>query len=57
MSTYSWRSKRKADRGYPANTRRLYSLNPLSPHDALMHHFTSLKIELIFLQPRVLEFS
>ena len=29
--------------------------NPLSPHDALMHHFTSLKIDLIFLQPRVLE--
>ena len=30
-------------------------LNPLSPHDALMHHFTSLKIDLIFLQPRFLE--
>ena len=29
--------------------------NPLSPHDALMHHFTSLKTDLIFLQPRVLE--
>ena len=26
-------------------------LNPLSPHDALKHHFTSLKIDLIFLQP------
>ena len=30
-------------------------LNPLSPHDALKHHFTSLKTYLIFLQPRVLE--
>ena len=30
-------------------------LNPLSPHDALKHHFTSLKTSLIFLQPRVLE--
>ena len=29
--------------------------NPLSPHDALKHHFTSLKTDLIFLQPRVLE--
>ena len=26
------------------------SLNPLSPRDALKHHFTSLKIDLIFLQ-------
>ena len=30
-------------------------LNPLSPHDALKHHFTSLKTDLIFLQLRVLE--
>ena len=30
-------------------------LNPLSPHDALKHHFTSLKTNLIFLQPTVLE--
>ena len=30
-------------------------INPLSPHDALMHHFTSLKIDLIFLQPMVSE--
>ena len=30
-------------------------INPLSPHDALKHHFTSLKIDLIFQQPRVLE--
>ena len=29
--------------------------NPLSPHDALKHHFRSLKTDLIFLQPRVLE--
>ena len=29
--------------------------NPLSPHDALKHHFTSLKTYLIFLQQRVLE--
>ena len=31
------------------------AFSPLSPHDALMHHFTSLKIDLSFLQPRVLE--
>ena len=30
-------------------------LNPLSPHDALKHHFTSLIKDLIFLQQRVLE--
>ena len=29
--------------------------NPLSPYDALKHHFTSLKTDLIFLQSRVLE--
>ena len=28
---------------------------PLSPHDALKQHFTSLKRKLFFLQPRVLE--
>ena len=27
----------------------------LNPHDALKHHFTSLKTDLIFLQQRVLE--
>ena len=32
-----------------------YSFNPLSPHDALKHHFTSLKTDLINLQLRVLE--
>ena len=31
------------------------ALNPLSPHDALTHHFTSLKTDLIFLQLGVLE--
>ena len=30
-------------------------INPLSPHDALKHHFTSLITDLIFLQLRVLE--
>ena len=30
-------------------------LNPLSPHDALKHHFTYLKTDLIFLEQRVLE--
>ena len=34
---------------------RLNFFNPLSPHDALKHHFTSLKTDFIFLQPRVLE--
>ena len=31
------------------------TLNPLSPDDALKHHFTSLKTYLIFLQLGVLE--
>ena len=31
--------------------------NPLSPHDALKHHFTSLKTGFIFLQLRVLEWK
>ena len=30
-------------------------VKPLSPHDALKHHFTSLKTDLIFLQQGVLE--
>ena len=34
---------------------RILTLDPLSPHDALKHHFTSLKTDLIFLQPGVLE--
>ena len=33
------------------------ALNPLSPHDALKHHFTFLKTDLIFLQPRDLEWK
>ena len=37
------------------DTDKLTFLNPLSPHYALKHHFTSLKIDLIFLQQRVLE--
>ena len=32
-----------------------HMINPLSPHDALKHHFTSLKIDLISLQLGVLE--
>ena len=31
------------------------SIIPLSPHDALKHHFTSLKTDLIFLQLEGLE--
>ena len=31
------------------------TLNPLSPQDALKHHFTSLKTDLIFLKPRDLK--
>ena len=30
-------------------------INTLSPHDALKHHLTSLKTDLIFLQQRGLE--
>ena len=30
-------------------------INPLRPHDALKHHFTSLKTDFISLQQRVLE--
>ena len=32
-----------------------HNFNPLSPHEAFKHHFTSLKTDLIFLQPMVLE--
>ena len=31
------------------------SVDPLSPHDAIKHHFASLKTDFISLQPRVLE--
>ena len=34
---------------------QLFTFNPLSPHDALKHHFTSLKTDLIFLELGVLE--
>ena len=30
-------------------------VNPLTPRDAIKHHFTSLKTDPIFLQPRVVE--
>ena len=30
-------------------------INPLSPRDTLKNYFTSLKTDLIFIQPRVLE--
>ena len=29
---------------------QIYAVNPLGPHDALKHHFTSLKSDLISLQ-------
>ena len=38
-----------------SEAKRQSCFNPLSPHDALKHHFTSLKTDLIFLQLRVLE--
>ena len=34
---------------------QLLTFNPLSPHDALKRHFTSLKTDLIFLELGVLE--
>ena len=34
-----------------------HDLNPLSPHDALKHHFTSLKTDLIFPQLRVFKLN
>ena len=33
----------------------VFIINPLSPHDASKHHFTSLKTDLIFLQLAALE--
>ena len=33
----------------------VWLINPLSLHDALKHHFTSLETDLISLQQRVLE--
>ena len=44
---------------FPFISKTLYEsipeLNPSGPHDALKHHFTSLKTDLIFLKPKVLE--
>ena len=38
-----------------SDIRRHVHDNPLSPHDALKHHFTSLKTDLIFLKQSILE--
>ena len=44
------------DRGsFPALSSQLWTLNPLSPHDALKHHFASLNTNLILLQLGVFE--
>ena len=51
-------SLRSVQKGKSDPTVRFQSkltLNPLNPHDALKHHFTSLKTDLISLQPGVLE--
>ena len=37
---------------YTQETGRPTTLNPLSPHDALKHHFTCLKTDLIFRQTK-----
>ena len=37
------------------STHALIIINPLNLHDALKHYITSLKTDLIILQPRVLE--
>ena len=37
------------------NRLHVLSFSLLSPHDALKHHFTSMKTDLIFLHPMVLE--
>ena len=41
--------------GSVSNLRLKHTFTLLSPHDALKHHFTSLKTDLISLQPRVFE--
>ena len=45
--------------GYVVSLQTNHTINPLtmplSPHDALKHHFTSLKTDLTFLQLRVLK--
>ena len=62
METYEGRKPRVEQEGSQlAGQRRRTNqpseclFNPLGPPDALKHHFTSLKTELIFLQQRVLE--
>ena len=35
----------------------MFTINHLNPHDAVEHHFTSMKTDLIFLQPRVFEWK
>ena len=47
---YYWRRCR-----YQQQLKQPFRNNLLSPDDALKRHFTSLKTDLIFLQPRVLE--
>ena len=37
--------------------KKIQRFNPLIPHDASKHHFTSLKTDLIFLQLEVLEWK
>ena len=49
-----WGLLERHQRGENAVSYELY-INPLSPLDALKHHFTSLKTKLIFLQQKVLE--
>ena len=53
MYIYIWYECRP--NGTPIKPIEILMLNPLSPHDALKHHFTSLKTYLIFLQLGVLE--
>ena len=43
------------DQSFNIHKTLVQRLNPLSPHDALKHHFTSLKTDLIFLQQTVLK--
>ena len=43
------------DQSFNIHKTLVQHLNPLSPHDALKHHFTSLKTDLIFLQQTVLK--
>ena len=47
--------KANGDYAWLCNINSNGKFNPLSPHDALEHHFTSLKTNLIFLQLGVLE--